>query len=134
MQSDEGQVFLGLVEGGRMTRCQVNLASGQTTLSIDGLDDFAPVASSSMKGPGKHRLRFANVDDQLVVWVNNTPLEFSQSTAYPELNNHRPTVEDLTPVRIRRPWCNAPFGASARRPRHLLHRHAPRAALQRLPA
>src|SRR5581483_6523554 len=81
-------------------RCLFDLKSGQCRLSIDGRDDFAAAAPSPVKGPGKHRVRFANVDDQLLTWVDNRLLKFDADTRYVELNNHRPTVEDLTPVRI----------------------------------
>lgn len=100
IQSNEGQVFLALVEGGRMMRCELDLASGQAKLAIDGLDQFAPQAATSVEGPGKHQLRFANVDDQLLLWVDGSLVEFSQPTTYPELDNARPTIEDLKPARI----------------------------------
>ncbi len=98
--SSEGNVILALVEGGRLMRCTIEVSTGKISLDIDGLADFKPTAQSVVKGPGSYDVRFANIDDQLLVWVNGTEVHFSESTAYPELNNHRPVAEDLTPARV----------------------------------
>lgn len=100
VKSSKGELVLALIEGGRLMQCTFDLATGKAQLSIDGLDDFRPTAESRLRGPGSYSVRMANVDDQLTVWVNGSVLEFSQSTAYPELNNQRPTVEDLSPARV----------------------------------
>lgn len=96
----QGVAILKLIEGGRALRCEIDLATGQATLLIDGLASFAPRAKTSVRGPGRHRVAFANVDDQLLLWVDGKLVKFDAPTTYPNLGNHRPTVEDLTPARI----------------------------------
>jgi signal peptidase I len=100
VKSDQGEIELVLVEGGRLLRCTIDVATGKVTLSIDGQDDFRPEALSGIRRPGTYQVRFANVDDQLLVWVDGSLLEFSHSTAYTEVDRPRPTAEDLTPARI----------------------------------
>lgn len=100
IQSKHGEFALALVEGGRIMQCRFDVAGGQATLSISQASDFLPTATTPVVGPGKYRLRFANVDDQLLLWVNGKLIEFPQSTAYGQLHNQRPNVEDLTPARI----------------------------------
>ena len=98
--SNSGQVTLEIVEGGRQFRCQFNLASGEATLSVDGLDTFRPKAQTPVRGIGSHEIAFANVDDRLLVWVDGDLVEFDQPTTYEPLGNRRPTVADLAPVGI----------------------------------
>jgi signal peptidase I len=101
VQSSAGQIALVLIEGGREMQARIDLATGQATLSISGLDDFQPTANTALQGAGVYDLRFANVDDQLHLWVNGDVVEFNAPTTYPELGNHRPTEADLTPAQIR---------------------------------
>jgi signal peptidase I len=100
VQGDKGRLSLVLVKGGRIFQCNFDIASGGAELSIDGLESFHPKASTKLHGPGKYALRFANVDDQLVVWVNDRVVAFDSSTTYGPLDNGRPQEDDLTPVRI----------------------------------
>jgi signal peptidase I len=98
--SNRGEVTLELVEGGRRFRCRLNLASGQARLSIDGVESYQPTAQTTIRGIGQHEIVFANVDDQLHVWVDGNVVEFDQPTTYEPLGNRRPTVADLAPVGI----------------------------------
>lgn len=85
-------VLLDLVRGGRHFRCELTVASGQAALSIgDGKGEFvddqgqtaaAVSGNSTLRGPGKYKIRFSNVDDQLRLWVNNRLVEFSGPTTY----------------------------------------------------
>jgi len=100
VQSDTGRLVLELVEGGRRMQCAFDLATGKATLSIDGRSDFGPTAETAVKGPGEHRLRFANIDDQLQLWIDNRLVEFDAPTTYPRLGNTMPTEADLAPVGI----------------------------------
>jgi signal peptidase I len=76
-----GELLLDLVEAGRHFRCAINLANGQATLSADGIGNLA-TAKTSIDGAGEYRVAFANVDDQLVLWVNGDLVEFEGGTAY----------------------------------------------------
>ncbi len=97
VQGDQGAVLLDLVEGGVHYRCRIDVASGQAVLSIDGGqrafagDDGAPLphpqAATGLRGPGSYDLRFSNCDDQLLLWVNDSLVEFDGPTTYvPEWN------------------------------------------------
>ena len=105
-----GAVILELVKGGRQFRCQIDLTTGEAKLSISGQPDFAPSAKTAIHGPGNYDLRFSNVDQQLLFWVNNTLVDFSVPTTYESLRNDEPIAirpvpgseqaTDLSPVGI----------------------------------
>jgi signal peptidase I len=82
VESSEGELLLELVEGGRHFTCSIDLASGEATLSAEGARDYAPKAKTSVSGAGKHRVAFANFDDQLMLWVDGELVSFEASTAY----------------------------------------------------
>jgi signal peptidase I len=79
---DDAAVVLELVEGGRAFQCRLEPKSGTASLSISDLAAYHPTAKGVLSGTGKHRLRFANVDDQLLLWVDETPITFDGSTHY----------------------------------------------------
>jgi signal peptidase I len=107
VESDAGEVLLDLVKGGVHYQCRLNVADGLATLSIDG--DFQsfqdengaaakhPTATTRLKGKGKYRLRLANVDDQLFLWVNESPVPFDAPTTY-----GAPTFKD--PENVKPVW------------------------------
>jgi signal peptidase I len=90
--SSHGELLLDLVEGGRHHRCIFDLATGSAVLDNsvhktargDQGDSrlVHATAPSSLRGPGKYQVRFANVDDQLFVWVNGRLLEFDAPTTF----------------------------------------------------
>ena len=88
VQSKSGELLLELVEAGNHFRCTVDVASGAARLSIlpDGTDEavteFAPVAETAIRGTGKHRVMFANVDDALHLWVDDRLVKFDGATTY----------------------------------------------------
>jgi signal peptidase I len=99
--SGEGQAVLELIEGGRAFRCTFDLASGKATLSADDLKEFHPSATTAVKGPGTHRVSFANVDDKLLLWVDGSLIEFDASTSYEGLPFRMATERDQkSPVGI----------------------------------
>ena len=98
--SDSGEVFVELVEGGRIFQCRFDVATGEATLGIDGLDDFHPAAQTKLRGKGSHRVRFSNVDDELLLWIDGSVVEFDSPTTYEPLGNIRPDASDLRPARI----------------------------------
>lgn len=111
VQSDAGQLLLDLVEGGKHFTCRFDLSDGTATLSIDGLADFQPSAQTPLDKPGNYRVRFANVDDQLLVWVDGRLVAFDDATSYDadrvfgDRRNIRPETSatdagDLAPVGI----------------------------------
>jgi signal peptidase I len=115
VRSESGELWLDLVEAGRHHRCRVDLATGIATLSIDegrvpfgqGPDEKRPevTAQTPMQGAGHYTLRFANVDDQLYLWVNDKVCSFSHPPTYGGTENDRPRTSpqdpsDLQPVGI----------------------------------
>lgn len=108
VESSSGQVVADLAKGGRHFQCEFDLATGRATLK--GLPGVEPTAMTSVRGPGQYRIRFANVDDQLVVWVRGDGLASRDSviqfdpkdTTYDsrKLDLQRPRPDDLMPVHI----------------------------------
>jgi signal peptidase I len=82
VKTARGELLLDLVEGGKQFRATIDLASGQATLSAENAADFAPTAKTSLDGPGSYRVALANVDDQLLLWVDGDLVEFAGGTAY----------------------------------------------------
>lgn len=101
VQSPGGEALFELVEGGEVFCCRIDVATGKAALSIEGLPDFHPIATTRVRGPGKYRIMFANVDDQLLLWVNDRVVSFDGESSYPLFGNTRPRSEDRhRPVRI----------------------------------
>lgn len=92
VEGKAGQLWLDLVEGIIHYRCAIDVATGQATLSIDGgrelftgLDGKSAsqaVGETPIRGPGRYRLRFSNVDDELLLWVNDRLVSFTGPTTY----------------------------------------------------
>jgi signal peptidase I len=114
----QGQVLLDLVEGGTHFQCSIDVQTGQATLSRvgptgkkgvftdqQGAQVEHPTGETKMTGPGSYELRFSNVDNELLLWVNNRLVSFQGPTTYqaePALSPHwRPDDPgDLAPVGI----------------------------------
>lgn len=95
-----GTFTLRLVEGGVRLQCRFQLATGTVTLSIDQLPDFVATAETPVRGTGSWTLRFANVDDRLLLWVDDEPVEFDTPTEFALSQAELPTSDDLAPVGI----------------------------------
>ncbi len=114
----QGTVTLQLVEGGYRFECLLNLELGKAALSINGSSrgfipsNNPPAGNDSPKLPeslgkvissGSHQVRFANVDDQLLLWIDDRLVEFDHPTAYAGVANHQPSradPDDRVPVAI----------------------------------
>lgn len=93
--SQDGRILLDLVEGGRHFVCSLDIAGGEAVFTIDG--DEVGRAATQLSGPGTYRLRFANVDDQLVLWVDGK----SYPVPYETLPWRMPQLDDRDrPVRL----------------------------------
>ena len=97
-ESGEGEALLELVEGGVLFECRINLESGLATFSISEDPSFKASVETPLRGPGAHHVEFANVDDELFLWVDGKPMEFSG--VYGPLDNHTPQEDDLAPARL----------------------------------
>ncbi len=102
VQSASGQIVLELVKGGRNFQAQIDVTSGAVHLLIPGLDDYRPSAKTSIRGPGKYDVRFANIDQQLWFFLDGEVVKFDAETTYPPLGNDLPQsrgrVTDYSPV------------------------------------
>jgi signal peptidase I len=125
--SASGKVVAELIKGGRHFQCRFDLSSGKAELAIGGggpvADGYHRTATTAMVGAGRHSIIFANVDDELTLWVDGkvVPLKDpakpdapprrdgqngSELERHPNqydsalLNDHVPTAEDLSPVGI----------------------------------
>jgi len=82
VQTAGGELILDLVEGGKHFDCTIDLKTGEAKLSAGGLANFAPIAKTKVIGPGKYHVAFANVDDQLLLWVDGRLVSFEGDTGY----------------------------------------------------
>jgi signal peptidase I len=95
----EGTLTFELVEGGRRMQCRIDTATGRAELGISGETSRASGATP-VAGPGRYDVLFANVDDELRLWVNKKLIQFDKSTEYESLGNTTPEEADLAPVGI----------------------------------
>lgn len=89
VEEARGSLALDLVEAGFHFRATFNLADGKVTLSIlDGRTgeplDFTATGQTKVSSPGTYKLRFANVDDQLLLWVDGYLVELTDATYDPD--------------------------------------------------
>jgi signal peptidase I len=114
----QGELSLLLVRGGVKHVCRINLADGKATLSMtnpdgtsqeflgdDGKTAANPTAKTSVVGPGRYRLRLANCDHEMVLWVNGSVVNFDGPTTYKSADLIAPAYSaadpgDLAPAGI----------------------------------
>lgn len=96
----KGAATLHLREGGREFSCRIDVETGKATLAISGLNSYHPQGDTSVRVGETHRVMFANVDDELTLFVDGKPVSFDAERDYPDLDNHAPTREDLRPAAI----------------------------------
>ncbi|MCY2965848.1 MAG: S26 family signal peptidase, partial [Planctomycetota bacterium] len=115
-ESAKGEIQLELVEGIRKYRCRFDLATGQAQLSYpaemgrDNDDDVVLLgpAFESKLTPGKaHQVRFCNVDDRLVVWVDgeirqSVEMDLDPASIYQAVapSSQAETPEDRSPIAV----------------------------------
>ena len=58
--------------------------------------------TSSLQGPGTYNIEFANVDDRLCLWINNSLVDFGGANSYERkpTDSLRPQPSDFSPVGI----------------------------------
>lgn len=98
-QSDQGTIVFELVEGERTLQCVFDMGSNSVVL-LDGESEVAR-ADNPLNVGDKSQVRFANVDDQLVLWVDDD-LVFGDGVPVriPTKSERGPTMADFHPVRI----------------------------------
>jgi signal peptidase I len=105
-ESNSGEVVLELVEGGHKFQCRIDLSNGLAKLLIDGgtqgfqseqIQNGKVTFQTEVKGTGTYELIFANVDDQLILWVDGDVIA---EAPYDGVKNRIPSQADLYPVAI----------------------------------
>ena len=126
IQGETGALLLDLVEGGVHYRCELDVASGSATLSVDGGDNSFVTddgkqsakltAPTSLQGPGNYELRFSNVDNEIRLWVDGRRIDFGSPATYQADAQRTPrwTAED--------PLDAAPLGIGSRQLAMTVHR------------
>jgi len=87
LRAGGGSLSLDLVEDGAVYGCRIDLATGEAVLEIPGggasiADGSGPKARTPLRGTGRHRMLFANVDDELTLHVDGRPVAFDAATTY----------------------------------------------------
>jgi signal peptidase I len=82
VEASQGALLLDLVEGGKHLTATIDLATGQATLSIDGLPQFAPTAGTPLSKPGRYHVALSNFDDELLLWIDGRVVKFDGDTAF----------------------------------------------------
>jgi signal peptidase I len=77
-----GSVTLDLVEAGVVHACRIELADGTATLTRQAAGGVAATARTVVRGRGRWRLLFANVDDELALFVDGRRVPCDRPTAW----------------------------------------------------
>ncbi len=102
----DAAVVCELVEGFRHYRCEIAVTTGEATLTrtddlnLDGPRIEMAKAKTNLRGAGTHRFKFANVDDRLVLWIDDTLVPFGEAAEYARPQLEGPDVGDLSPAGI----------------------------------
>jgi signal peptidase I len=101
VEQPEGQLVLELSKGIDRFRARWDLSSGVCTLlrvTEDGEQQLGE-SKTSLANKGTYQVRFANVDERLVVWVNKE-LPFGEGVKYDPPRKRGPLKSDLEPASI----------------------------------
>ncbi len=88
LESDSGELTLEVVEGGVHFQCVFDITTGSAKVQAVPFEGGAPLpglsaaAESKLQGAGSYRVRLANFDDELLVWVNDKLLDFKGKNTY----------------------------------------------------
>lgn len=112
-----GMVVFDLVEAGRAHRCTIDLADGTARLALpDAKADDTPRAKTPLRGTGRWRVLFANVDDELSLFVNGRAMPFDRPTLWSRsIEDAEASLPDDRPVEpgATEPGDLAPVGVTA---------------------
>ena len=93
VEKSAGLLILDLVEAGVHFQCEIDLYDGKVKFSHGGREATSGKIDSPLGKPGQYSVRFGNVDDQLLLWVDG---ELIAAEPYDSPGNDRPqsTAED----------------------------------------
>lgn len=110
-----GRVAFDLVEAGEAHRCTIDLSTGEARLSLAGHEAGGqPRAQTPVRGVGAWTILFANVDDELTLFVDGRRMAFDEPTGWEQSVRDAvrdeprttkvapgdPTSSDLAPVGV----------------------------------
>jgi signal peptidase I len=101
VDKSEGDLILELSKGVDRFRATWELSSGKCTLTRlhDGREEVLKSQDTKLTKPGTYKVRFANVDERLVVWVDGR-LPFGDGVPYSTPPERAPTANDLEPASV----------------------------------
>ena len=82
--ADGGRLVLDLVEAGAAHRCEIDLGTGDALIAVSGgrEGESAARARTRVHGRGSWRILFANVDDELSLFIDGRRVAFDRPTAW----------------------------------------------------
>lgn len=82
--AEGGRISFDLVEAGAAHRCTIDLATGVAVLepAAGGAAGPPPQARTRVRGRGSWKILFANVDDELSLFVNDRPVVFDRPASW----------------------------------------------------
>lgn len=108
----KGTFTMRLVKGGVPFHCAIDLSNGEGAMFIGEEDapfDAAMSFSTPLSKPGMYKLRYANIDEQLRLWVDGVEVPVEGNGEYdalceeprgPLARDRSPTALDLTPASL----------------------------------
>ncbi len=101
INAPQGQLVFELSRGPDRFHATWDLTTGKCTLSrlSDGREDDLGTQDTLLKRAGKYRIRFANVDERLMLWVDSSQ-PFGAGVVYDPPRQRGPTKNDLEPASI----------------------------------
>jgi signal peptidase I len=114
VEEAKGELILDLVEAGKHFTATIDLATGKATLGAEGEASFAPTAETPLSKAGRYHVGFSNFDDELLLWINNSPVDFDGSTAYDAAKVFGARADIIPQTSDTNPGDLAPVGIGAR--------------------
>jgi signal peptidase I len=101
VNAPQGQLVFELSRGPDRFHAIWDLTTGKCTLSrlSDGREEDLGTQDTLLKRAGKYRIRFANVDERLMLWVDSSQ-PFGNGVVYDPPRQRGPTKNDLEPASI----------------------------------
>lgn len=93
------QLILELARGVDRFQARWDLGSGECSLVRlqDGREEVLDSRPTTLKGKGSFEVRFGNVDERLLVWIDGK-LPFGDGVPFPSPRQRGPTAHDLQPA------------------------------------
>lgn len=95
-----GTIRLELIKAGSRAACTFDCQTGMAELSHPKLPAPRISKGRALSGRTAQRLRFAHVDHQLLLWVNDRLIELDAPATYESSDDETPTAADLSPAAI----------------------------------